>query len=29
MLVHQAARALELWTDQRISVSAMYRGVKS
>jgi len=29
MLVHQAARALELWTDQRISVAAMYRGVKS
>jgi shikimate dehydrogenase len=29
MLVHQAARALELWTHESVSVSAMYRGVRA
>ncbi|MDG1137923.1 MAG: shikimate dehydrogenase [Opitutales bacterium] len=29
MLVHQAARALELWTQESVSVSAMYSGVRA
>ena len=27
MLVHQAAKALEIWTEEEISVSAMYQGL--
>ena len=27
MLVHQAAKALEIWSEEEISVSAMYQGL--